>query len=197
MEGHDSSFKVTIRRAPPFVEEIVMERRGFFKRTLSAMVAFIGARWAQAQSARLEEFHDLAGVILPASLGRSRTDKIADDFVQWFRTYKAGAEVSSGYGFPRTQVTGPNPSTHYDEQLTELDLTKLDVAAKRAAVEKALDAAKIDRIPQRPNGKHVAADLLAFFYGSPAGEDFLYGVAIKRDDCRGLADSGGRPTRLS
>jgi hypothetical protein len=174
-----------------------MERRGFFKRTLSAVAAFIGARWAQAQSARLEEFRDLASIILPASLGRSRTDKIADDFVRWFRSYQVGAEISSGYGFPRTQVTGPNPSTHYDQQLTELDLTKLDVARKRAAVEKALDAAKIDRIPPRPNGKHVAADLLAFFYGSADGEDFLYGAAIKRDDCRGLADSGKRPARLS
>ena len=160
------------------------------------MVAFVGTRGTQAQSVRLEALHDLASVVLPASLGRSRTDKIADDFVRWFRTYKAGAEVSSGYGFPRTQVTGPNPSTPYDEQLTELDLTKLDVAAKRAAVERALDAAKIDRIPQRPNGKHVAADLLAYFYGSAEGEDFLYGVAIKRDDCRGLADSSKRPVRL-
>lgn len=174
-----------------------MERRGFFKRTLSAVVAFIGARLTQAQSARFEEFHDLASVILPTSLGRSRTDKIADDFVQWFRNYKAGAEVSSGYGFPRTQVTGSNPSTHYDQQLTELNLPKLDAAGKRAAVEKALDATKIDRIPPRPNGKHVAADLLAYFYGSADGEDFLYGVAIKRDDCRGLSDSGKRPARLS
>ncbi len=161
------------------------------------MVAFIGARRAKAQSARSEEFHDLASVILPASLGRSRTDKIADDFVKWFRAYKAGAEVSSGYGFPRAQVTGPHPSTRYNEQLTELDLAKLDVAAKRVAVERALDAARIDRIPQRPNGKHVAADLLAYFYGSPDGEDILYGVAIKRDDCRGLANSGKRPDRLS
>lgn len=174
-----------------------MERRGFFKRTLSALIAFIGARRAQAQSARLEEFHDLASVILPPSLGRPRTDKIADDFVKWFRNYKVGAEISSGYGFPRTQITGQNPSTHYDQQLTELDLLRLDAAQKRAAIEKALDAAKIDRIPPRPNGKHVAADLLAYFYGSADGEDFLYGVAIKRDDCRGLADSGKRPMRIS
>jgi hypothetical protein len=171
-----------------------MERRGFFKRTFSGLLALVGIR---AQEVRVEEFHDLASVVLPASLGRSRTDQIADNFVRWFRDYKAGAEVSSGYGFPRTQVTAPNPSTHYVEQLRQLDLTKLDVAAKRAAVANALEAAKIERIPQRPNGKHVAADLLAYFYGSADGEDFLYGVAIKRDDCRGLADSGKRPARLT
>jgi hypothetical protein len=145
----------------------------------------------------VEEFHELASVVLPASLGRSRTDEIADNFVRWFRGYKAGAEVSSGYGFPRAQLTGPLPSTHYADQLRQLALTRLDAASKRAAVEKALDAAKIDRIPQRPNGKHVASDLLAYFYGSADGEDFLYGVAIKRDDCRGLADSNKRPARLS
>ena len=171
-----------------------MERRGFFKRTFSGLLALVRLR---AQSARLEDFHDLASVVLPASLGPSRTDSIADDFVRWFREYKDGAQVSSGYGFPRTQVIGPNPSTHYAEQLSALDLAKLDAAAKRVAVEKALEAAKLDRIPQRPNGKHVAADLLAFFYGSAEGEDFLYGVAIKRDDCRGLADSNKRPARLT
>jgi hypothetical protein len=171
-----------------------MERRGFFQRMFSALLALAGIR---AQGVRSDEFHELAGVVLPAGLGRLRTDKIADDFVQWFRDYKAGAEVSSGYGFPRTQVIGPNPSTHYAEQLSQLDLTKLNAAAKRAAVSSALEAAKIDRIPQHPNGKHVAADLLAFFYGSANGEDFLYGIAIKRDDCRGLADSDKRPARLT
>ncbi|HTB13476.1 MAG TPA: hypothetical protein VK752_17975 [Bryobacteraceae bacterium] len=161
------------------------------------MLGFAGTRSSQAQAVRVEEFQDLASVVLPASLGRSRTDKIAVDFVSWFRTYKAGAEISSGYGFPRTQVTGPNPSIHYDEQLRKLDLSQLDAAARRTAVEKALDASQIDRIPPRPNGKHVAADLLAYFYGSAHGEDFLYGVAIKRDDCRGLGDSGQRPAGLS
>jgi hypothetical protein len=171
-----------------------MQRRGFFKRTFSGLLAFIGAR---GQAVQLEDLHDLASVVLPASLGRPRTDKIADDFVRWFTDYKSGAEVSSGYGNPRTQVIGPNPSTHYAGQLNQLALAKLDGAAKRAAIEKALEDGKIDRIPQRPNGKHVAADLLAYFYGSAEGEDFLYGVAIKRDDCRGLGDSGKRPPRLT
>lgn len=174
-----------------------MERRGFFKRTFSAMLVLVGTRRARAQAVRAEEFHDLASVVLPVSLGRSRTDEIADNFVRWVREYKAGAEVSSGYGLPRTQVMGPNPSKQYAEQLSQLALTNLDASAKHAAVEKALEAAKIDRIPQRPNGRHVAADLLAYFYGSADGEDFLYGVAIKRDDCRGLVDSGKRPARLT
>jgi hypothetical protein len=175
----------------------MMKRRGFFQRTFSGLLAFIAPRWARAQSVRPEDVHDLASVVLPASLGRSRTDKVADDFVRWFGDYKSGAEIASGYGNPRTQVIGPNPSMHYAEQLNQLGLNKLDATARRAAVEKALEDAKVDRIPQRPNGKHVAADLLAYFYGSPEGEDFLYGVAIKRDECRGLADSAKRPAKVT
>jgi hypothetical protein len=171
-----------------------MQRRGFFRRTFSGLLALIGAR---AQSVREEDLRDLAAVVLPPSLGRPRTDRIAADFLRWIHDYKSGAEIASGYGNPRTQVIGPNPSTHYVEQLNQLALPKLDAAAQRVAVEKALADAGIDRIPPRPNGKHVAADLLAYFYNSAEGEDFLYGVAIQRDDCRGLADSGKRPARFT
>lgn len=169
-----------------------MERRGFFKRTFSAIFALVAPRWARAQGVDLSAIHELASVVLPASLGRTRTDKIADDFVRWFRDYKPGAEVASGYGNPRTQVLGPNPSAQYAGQMLALGSP-----ITREGVEKALEAAKIDRIPQRPNGKYIAADLLAYFYGSPEGEDFLYGVAIKRDNCRGLDTSAKRPPALT
>jgi hypothetical protein len=170
-----------------------MRRRGFFQRTFSGLLAMVGLK-AQPGA---DEFRALASIVLPASLGRSRMDKIADGFASWVRDYKAGAEIASGYGNPRTQVIPPNPSTHYAEQLAQLGLAKLNASAKRAAVEKALLDAHVDRIPSRPNGRHVAADLLAYFYNSADGEDFLYGVAIKRDDCRGLADSGKRPEKVS
>ncbi len=170
-----------------------MERRGFFKRTFSGLLALVRLKAQPSQ----QEYRDLARVVLPASFDRSRTDKIADDFASWLRGYKVGAEISSGYGNPRTQVMGPNPAAHYAEQLNRLGLSRLDKAAKRAAVERALADARIDRIPQRPDGRHVAADLLGFFYGSADGEDFLYGAAIKRDDCRGLAHSEERPEKVN
>ena len=108
-----------------------------------------------------------------------------------------GAPMPAGYGFPRAQVVGPHPAAHYAEQFQQLGLAGLDVAGKRAAVEKALQEAKVERVPPRPNSQHVAADLMAFFYGSSEGEDFLYGAAIKRDDCRGLENSGQRPVALN
>ncbi len=168
-----------------------MERRGFFKRTFSALIALAAPRWARAQTPPAEKWMlELAAIVLPPSLGRARTDKIAVDFLRWLRDYQPGAEISSGYGNPRTQVMGPNPGTHYFEQIHGMEMS-------RAGVEKALNDAKIDRIPQRPNGKHVAADLLSFFYNSADGEDFLYGAAIKRDDCRGLDTSTKRPPALT
>jgi len=169
-----------------------MQRRSFFQRAFSGIVAFFASRRARAQGVRLESFHELARVVLPSSLSPASTDKIADDFVRWFRDYKAGAEISGGYGHPRTQVTGPDPSTNYADQMRALGSP-----VTRDAVEKALANAKIDRIPPRPDGKHVAADLLAYFYGSSDGEDFLYNAAIRRYECRGLDTSGKRPASLS
>jgi hypothetical protein len=169
----------------------MMQRRSFFKTAFSGMLAFFGARRARAQDIA-PSIRELAAVILPSHLGSTGTNKVADEFTVWIRDYKPGAEINSGYGHPRTQVTGPNPSLHYGEQLRALGSP-----ITRESVAKALEDAKIDRIPREPNGKHVAADLLAYFYGSSDGEDFLYGVAIERDDCRGLGNSGARPARLS
>ena len=174
-----------------------MKRRGFFERTFFGLMALIGRR-AGAQPVRVEDVRELATVVLPSSLGRSRMDEIADGFVRWVRDYKDGAEISSGYGFPRTQVVGPNPSKLYPEQLKQLDLAKLDGAARRAAIEKALVEAKIDRIPQRPNGKTRRRRSAGIFLRLGGRRGFsVHGVAIKRDDCRGLGDSGKRPARIS
>jgi hypothetical protein len=167
-----------------------MKRRNFIQRLFAAAAALLVPRRVRAQQMEAP-MRELAAVVLPASLGRARIDKIAADFLQWILDYKPGAEISSGYGSPRTQVVGPNPSARYADQLTALGSPIV-----REAIEKALADAMVDRIPPRPNGRHVAADLVAFFFGSAEGEDFLYGVAIKRDDCRGLGSSGQRPERL-
>src|SRR5579864_4962414 len=175
-----------------------MQRRSFFNRMFLGAAALVAPRWARTQMLPpAAQMRELASVVLPASLGPSRIDKVAADFLAWLRDYKAGAPMASGYGFPRTQVVGPYPATHYAEQFEQLGLSGLDIAGRRAAVERALQEAKIDRVPPRPNGQHVATDLMAFFYGSSDGEDFLYGVAIRRDDCRGLENSGKRPAALS
>ena len=168
-----------------------MRRRSFFQRMLAAAAALFAPRWSRAQ--RLDSgLRELANLVLPASLGEARIKRVAEDFLVWIRDYRAGAEIASGYGHPRTQVTPRNPSAHYAEQLTALGSPMT-----RAAVEQAISETRIDRIPQRPNGRHVATDLLAFFFNSSIGEDFLYNAKIRRDDCRGLDTSAGRPEKFS
>src|SRR5262245_29253879 len=135
-----------------------MRRRNFL-----AIAAVFAPRWARAQELA-PGIREHARIVLPSKVD---SQKVADSFTKWIREYKAGAEIASGYGNPRTQVMAPNPSASYAEQLRALGSP-----ITRAAVEAVL--ASFDRIPQRPNGKHVAADLLAWFYGSADGEDFLY-----------------------
>lgn len=192
-----------------------MERRTFLKSAVAAVIPFLFPRWLRAKIAVLApslvtsveqgQLRELAAVVLPASLGRARTDAIADQFVKWIRGYKAGADLGYGYGFTRPRVAPPNPAGHYPEQLAQLDaaakakgaaFAKLNRAAQREIVGAALENAKIGDVPRRPNGGHVAADLMSFFFYGADGEDFLYNAAIHRDDCRGLPDSGRRPARL-
>jgi hypothetical protein len=177
-----------------------MNRRNFIHWLSTLPVWDLLGKRALAQgvalsAAELTTLQEVASVVLPSALGKSRTDTVASGFAAWFSAYKPGAEMSSGYGFPRVQVLPKNPSTRYASQLREL-APKLE-AGKRAAIAAALEEAKVDRIPQRPDGKHVASDLMSYFYTSSDGQDFLYGVAIKRDDCRGLPNSGDRPPAWS
>ncbi|HEX3703909.1 MAG TPA: gluconate 2-dehydrogenase subunit 3 family protein [Vicinamibacterales bacterium] len=173
---------------------------------------FVVPRWARAQRGPFtgqsaQTLRDVADAVLPESLGAHRLDTAVEEFTQWLRSYKAGAEMSAGYGFTRIQVVPLDPSSHYVEQLEQLDkdargkrgvpFAKLDLAGKREIVQAALASANVDALPRRPNGQHVAADLLGFFcFISSDGHDFLYNAAIKRDDCRGLASSGQRPAPL-
>ena len=168
-----------------------MLRRHFLR-----LAAVFAPRWAWGQSISADTMRELAVVILPVSLGRKGTDQVADDFLRWIREYRDGTHMASGYGHARTRTIPVNPSRQYARQLEALGAA-FSKGDKRAAVEAALVEGKVDRIPPRPDGRHVAGDLLAHFYSSPAGEDLLYDLAIRRDDCRGLGDSAARPARLT
>jgi len=189
-----------------------MQRRTFFKWVGSTAIPFVLPRWARAQRGPFTgqsaaTLRDVADAVLPQSLGAHGIDATVSAFTQWLRSYKAGAEMSAGYGFTRIQVVPPDPSTHYVAQLDQLEtnartargvpFARLDAAGRRDLIQAALAASNVEAIPRRPNGQHVAADLLGFFYFiSSDGHDFLYNAAIKRDECRGLASSGQRPAPL-
>ena len=154
----------------------------------------------------VEAILPLADVVLPGEIGPAGRRDAASAFVRWIRNYKEGADTDHGYGNTRIRATGPSPARNYPTQLASLDefargkgakafaAAPLDV--RRAIVEAALGAAKVERLPNRPNGAHVASDLMAHYFNSPAAEDLCYRAAIGRDTCRGLPGSEQRPSPL-
>lgn len=188
-----------------------MLRRTFFKSLSSNLALLLLPRWGRAQTPAHNTppsnatMNDIAAVVLPESLGDRRIAATAAAFERWLSGYHAGADAGYGYGFPKPTVLGPNPGAHYAEQLKQLDsaagksgsFASLSKQEKRAAIQSALAAAGVTAIPPRPNGKHVAADLMSYFYSSSDGVDFCYNAAIRESDCRGLAGSDKRPAPVS
>lgn len=174
------------------------------RRTLIQLLA-AGAAWLRygpalfAQSPTLTPAHEarlrlVADVVLPGELGAARAD-VVQNFLRWLRNYREGAEMDHGYGFTRLRRTPASPAGRYPAQLTALGASfeTLAPAERRRVVESAIAAAKIDHLPPRPTGDHVAVDLMAFYFNSAAANDLAYRAAIGRDQCRGLPGSDKRP----
>jgi len=148
----------------------------------------------------------LAAAVLPAALGTERRDAIADRFATWLKNYKAGADKGHGYGVTRLATASDSPVVAYIPQLAVLEKAARQRAAKdfatlsnddqHALIEAAFQGAKVDRLPDRPEGKHVAADLMAFFFRSSEANDLCYRAEIGKDTCRDLADSPRPPHPL-
>ena len=152
----------------------------------------------------------IAEAVLPAELDVQQQTRVVAEFLRWVREYREGAETDHGYGFTRIRSTGPSPATRYPEQTFALEraaaalkpppsgsaFVALDVDARRSLIAEALGEAKVERLPQRPNGVHIAADLMAFYFNSSAAADLCYRAKIGRDDCRGLEGSENAPAPL-
>jgi hypothetical protein len=148
----------------------------------------------------------LGEVVLPQELGRATMDRVIADFVRWHHDYRADAETDHGYGVTRLRRTPAAPIARYAAQFDGLQalarargssFADLAMADRRAIVQQALVDAKIERLPSRPDGGHVAADLMGFYFNSVEATDRCYRRAIGRDQCRGLAGSDDRPAPLS
>jgi hypothetical protein len=146
----------------------------------------------------------LAEAVLPNELGPAGRGEVVDAFLRWIRNYREGAEMDHGYGFTRLRNTGGSPAAKYAGQLDALERTSrargaafetLDPAARRAVVAAAIDAANVERLPVRPTGEHIGTDLMGFYFHGEAANDLAYGVAIRRDSCRGLSGSESAPPR--
>jgi hypothetical protein len=157
--------------------------------------------WAQATNfpaGEADTLHALAVVVLPAELGADGVHRAAEDFVRWVQGYRAGAEMDHGYGFTRLRAKGASPAANYLRHLEALHpiLLSGDADSKRVALTAALEQAKITDLPRSPDGRHVAADLMAFYFRSSDANDLCYRAAIGRDQCRGLDGSEQAPAPL-
>lgn len=157
----------------------------------------------------------LAEVVLPGELGQAGRSEVVEGFVGWLRDYREGVEREHGYGgaplpgsgrpsgqvATRPALTPPSPIRRYPSQLAALDrdaggrgrFAALPPEARRTMVERAIAAARVDRLPPRPDGGHVATDLMAYFFWSSQANDLCYRAEIGREDCRGLAGSEQAP----
>jgi hypothetical protein len=170
----------------------VNTRRTWVQLLAAAFTALRG--WAQAAAfpdRRATHLRALAAAILPSSLGRDQTDRVADRFAAWVRGYRPGADLEHGYGSPRIRSKPELPIARYLEQLDALG-----EAPTADAVRRALNEAKITALPQSPNGAHIAADLLSFYFTSSDANDLCYQARIGRDSCRGLDGSDRPPAAL-
>jgi hypothetical protein len=143
-----------------------------------------------------------AAAVLPQEIGPQGQDAAVRAFLDWIRDYRAGADTDHGYGVTRLRQLPPSPASRYPAQLEALEaaarargrgFADLSLDERRTLIEAALTAARVDRLPSRPDGGHVAADLMGFFFNSVEANDLCYRAAIGRDQCRGLAGSTERP----
>jgi gluconate 2-dehydrogenase subunit 3-like protein len=144
----------------------------------------------------------LADTVLPAEA--DRTAALAA-FLAWIDNYKEGADTDHGYGNTRIRATGPSPAREYPAQLAALDAAARAVGAssfaqaapadRRGIVAAALTAVRVERLPTRPTGGHVASDLMGHYFNSSIANDLCYRAAIQRDACRGLAGSDHAPRK--
>lgn len=167
------------------------------RRTLLRWLASIGPLRVWAQTAGFpgdqgRTLRALGAVVLPSELGAGGLERTAAAFERWVRDYRPGAEMDHGYGFTRLRSKPASPAPVYLQQLRALHLDG-DAASQRAEVEAAFKEANVTALPQSPDGKHVASDLMAFYFRSSEANDLCYRAHIGRDECRGLAGSDQEP----
>ena len=153
-------------------------------------MAALGVGRAQAAfpGEHAEHLLALARVVLPSEVDAAAT---AAKFAAWVRGYRAGAEMDHGYGFTRLRNKPPLAAANYARQLSALGLHPT-----AESVATALEEARITDLPRTPDGRHIAADLMAFYFRSSDANDLCYRAAIGRDLCRGLAGSENPPKEL-
>jgi hypothetical protein len=162
---------------------------------------------APLDAAARATLESIADVVLPTEIGDAARRDAVRGFVRWLRGYREGADMEHGYGHTRVRATGPSPARRYPAQIAALEqaargrggdaFASLPIDARRSLVERAITDASIERLPSRPDGGHVATDLMAFYFRSATAANVCYRARIDRDSCRGLPGSERAPAALA
>lgn len=176
----------------------------------AASLPFLNVRLAAAvgelSPGQLLVLRDVAGTVLPASLGPKATDAAVDGFVRWMRGYREGVPLSHGYGDPQLVRTGPTPVPGYARQITALEdaararggrFGALGLNVRRVLLDGALTSAGVRGLPARPDGTHVVSDLMAHYFRSSAATDLCYNAHIGRNTYRAIEVTTVRPKPLA
>lgn len=149
---------------------------------------------------------EVAEAALPRSLGREGTNATVGKFLRWLENYRAGVEMSPGYGIPRTRLTPALDISAYAPQLRALRdaMSEQDrepsgdsLETKKQLIQASLREAGVEGLPNRPDGRHVVADLLSFYLRSSEASDLCYEAEIGRYTCPGLSRLGDKPAPLT
>ena len=181
--------------------------------TLPLLRVDLHADLSAVASAKLDELsashvfvlRDVATTVLPTAIGAKGQDEAVDNFLRWLRDYREGVPLSHGYGEPRLVRTGPSPAPGYGTQISALQQAATDrggrfgalpLDARRAILDAAFKTASVQNLPQRPDGKHVVADLMAHYFRSSAANDLCYHARIGRHTYRAIRFTTVRPRPL-
>jgi hypothetical protein len=183
-----------------------MERRSFLTGwSLVTPWLVLGRRSARLAARSLDAvtLRPIAEVVLPSELGTAGIERVITGFLTWIRGYRAGAERLHGYGSGAITRLEPSPAPRWLAQLRSLDLeagrhgavgfAALSPSSRRALIEAATQADRLDRVPPPAEARHVAIGLLAYFLQTPAAVDLCYRASIGKLTCRPLAANPVRP----
>ncbi|MEO7134443.1 MAG: hypothetical protein ABI024_09490 [Vicinamibacterales bacterium] len=187
-----------------------MKRRELLKLLISSAASLpllrVTLRAQQLTADDVFVLRDVAGTVLPSSIGRNGQDEAVDNFLRWVSDYKENVALSHGYGEPRLVKSGPTPASGYARQMAELQQAAqsrggrfgaLPITVRRELLETAFASAEIRNLPGRPDGKHVVADLMAHYFRSSSANDLCYNARIGRNTYRAIRVTTVRPAPLS
>ncbi|MDH4064222.1 MAG: hypothetical protein OEW19_07455 [Acidobacteriota bacterium] len=189
-----------------------MRRRTLLQAIVSTLPALPLARVRLSAQVReltpeaVAVLREVGAAVLPASLGEDRVSLIVDRFIAWAHAYEEGVPLSHGYGHPRLVKSPASPVPDYIAQLSTLAeaaraqggrLGALPLETRRTLLSESLAAASVVQLPGRPLGRHVVADLMAYYFRSSEANDQAYRARIGRQLCRTVELTTRRPTSIA